>query len=125
MSKIEFNEYVKNEKNEFDTFSIYQMIRQAGPVTWSWGTSNFTNFFNKGLTFSVNGFKHKGIVAITYNRVPDLFNVELRTRQYNLKEEVTGVYIDQLIDVIDSLVETDNDQSDEYKNQVENSTYTI
>lgn len=125
MSKIEFNEYLQNEKDEFDTFSIYRAIKQAGPVVWSWGARNFTQFFGKGLTFSVNGFKHKGIVAITYNRVPDLFNVELRTRQYNLVEKIDGVYIDQLIEVIDRMVETDNDKSDDYKEQVENATYEL
>lgn len=118
MSKIEFNEYVQNEKDEFDVFQLSQLLRQSGPTVWSWGATNWTNFFNKGLTFSVNGFKHKGIVAITYNRVPDLFNVEIRNSHYNLIEEVEGVYIDQLIDVIGGLIETDNGKSNKYANQV-------
>lgn len=125
MSKIKFNEYLQNEKDEFDTRSIYRAIRQAGPVVWSWEAHNFTQFFGKGLTFSVNGFKHKGIVAITYNRVPDLFNVEIRNSHYNLITKVDEVYVDQLIDIIDSLVETHNDKSDEYAEKVGNVTYNI
>jgi len=117
MSKIKFNEYVQN-KDEFDVQQLSNLF--SGPVVWSWGAHNFTNFFNKALTFKVQGFKHKGIVDITYNRVPDLFNVEIRNSHYNLVSETNEVYVDQLVEIIDRLVETDNDSSKEYKTEVEN-----
>lgn len=124
MSKIEFNEYAQT-KDEFNTNDIYRLIQSGGSIVWSWGANKFINFFGRALTFRVNGFKHSGVVAITYDRVPDLFNVELRNSHYNLVDEVKGVYVDQLIEVIDSLVETDNDKSEEYREQVENATYKI
>jgi len=125
MSKRSFDNYLNENKDEFDANSVFKLIRSGGSITWSWGATNFKNFSNKALTFSVNGFKHKGIVAITYDRGPDLFNVEIRTSHYNLVEEVTNVYVDQLIDVIDKLVETDDDTSKEYRKKVENSVYNI
>lgn len=125
MSKLDFRLYIRDERDVFEVNDVFRVIQSGRSITWSWGISNIRNFHDRALTFSVNGFKHKGIVAITYNRVPDLFNVELRTSHYNLKEEVKGVYIDQLIQVIDSLVETDNDQSTEYKEQVSTATYSI
>lgn len=125
MSKQTFNTYLEENKDEFNINSVFNLIKSGGSITWSWGASNFKNFYNRALTFSVNGFKHKGIVAITYNKVPDLFNVELRTSHYNLMEEVNDVYIDQLIDVIDYLVETENDKSDDYRNKVESAIYNI
>jgi len=125
MSKRSFDNYLSENKDEFNVNSVFKLILSGGSITWSWGATNFKNFSNKALTFSVNGFKHKGIVAITYNKVPDLFNVEIRTSHYNLVEEVNDVFVDQLIDVIDKLVETDDDSSEEYKKQVENSVYNI
>lgn len=125
MSKLDFRFYIRDERDVFEVNDVYRVIRSGGSITWSWGMSSPKNFHDRALTFSVNGFKHKGIVAITYNRVPDLFNVELRNRQYNLVDKIDGVYIDQLVQVIDSMVETDNDKSQEYKGQVENATYNI
>lgn len=118
MSKRSFFSYLLDEKDEFDTSSVFRIIKSSGYTAMSWGVHNFRNFDNLALIFKVNGFKHKGVVAITYNRVPDLFNVELRNGHYNLVEKVDGVYVDQLVSVIDSLVETDNDKSEEYSEKV-------
>ena len=67
----------------------------------------------EGLWFHVNGFKHKGWVAVLYNEGLDLFEVRLLDDSGTEKNRVGEVYIDCLVDIIDELVErTENYTSD-------------
>lgn len=79
-------------------------------VVLSWGFYNpiaLTN--NRGLRFSVNGFKYKGTVEVIYNDDSDLFDVRLGDGTM-----VENVYLDSLINVIDNLVE----KTDNYKERI-------
>ncbi len=73
-------------------------------VVFSWGFDN-PLALESGLRFAVNGFKHKGNVAVRYNEGMDLFDVEILTIENELIETIDGVYFDQLIEVIDNRVE--------------------
>lgn len=55
---------------------------------------------DKGLSFMVDGFKYQGRVQVIYNEGTDLFEVHLENGR---TEE--GVYLDQLVNVIDGMVE--------------------
>ena len=55
---------------------------------------------NRGLAFQVEGFKYTGTVKVIYNEGTDLFEVHLEDGRI---EE--GVYLDQLVNVIDGMVE--------------------
>ena len=55
---------------------------------------------DKGLSFIVDGFKYQGEVKVIYNEGTDLFEVHLENGR---TEE--GVYLDQLVNVIDGMVE--------------------
>ena len=74
------------------------------PVIFSWGFNSPIGLEN-GLRFSVNGFKHKGNVAVRYNEGLDLFDIEILTFENEVIESIDGVYFDQLIEVIDNRVE--------------------
>lgn len=55
---------------------------------------------DRGLRFYVDGFKYTGKVKVIYIQGTDLFEVHLSDGT-----KIEGVYLDNLIDVIDNLVE--------------------
>ena len=84
---------------------ILQILRSRLMVVFSWGFHRPTALpDNKGLSFMVDGFKYQGRVQVIYNEGTDLFEVNLENGRI---EE--GVYLDQLVDVIDGMVERCND----------------
>ena len=80
---------------------IMAILRSQLMVVFSWGFSSPKRLPNNtGLQFSVEGFKHQGVVEVRYNEGSDLFEVSL-----NNGTKVEDVYLDSLVNVIDSRVE--------------------
>ena len=80
---------------------ILQILRSQLMVVFSWGFHRPTALpDNRGLAFQVEGFKYTGTVKVIYNESTDLFEVHLEDGR--IEEDV---YLDQLIDVIDGMVE--------------------
>ena len=80
---------------------ILQILRRRLMVVFSWGFHRPTALpDDKGLSFMVDGFKYQGRVQVIYNEGADLFEVHLEDGRI---EE--GVYLDQLVNVIDGMVE--------------------
>ena len=80
---------------------ILQILRSQLMVVFSWGFHRPTALpDDKGLSFMVDGFKYQGRVQVIYNEGADLFEVHLEDGRI---EE--GVYLDQLVNVIDGMVE--------------------
>lgn len=73
-------------------------------VVWSWGFHNPKPLEN-GLTFKVQGFLHKGWVLVEYNQGSDLFDIKLLSDKLKEVKSIEGIYVDQLVDVIDDMVE--------------------
>lgn len=73
-------------------------------IILSWGFHNPVAVEN-GLHFSVRGYLHKGEVEILYDEGTDLFVVRLFNPDGCVKHEEEGIYLDNLVDVIDGLVE--------------------
>jgi hypothetical protein len=78
---------------------------------WSWGFHDPRIILN-GLSFQVNGFKHKGKVSIQYSEAQDLFDVYLLDENDKIVDTINMVYFDQLIEVIDERVEKTEDYND-------------
>lgn len=72
-------------------------------IVWSWGFNSPKTIPN-GLSFKVQGFKFKGTVDVVYNDGTDLFDIYF-VKRGEIVEAVEGIYIDQLVTVIDSQVE--------------------
>jgi hypothetical protein len=89
---------------------ILSILRTQLMIVFSWGFSNAQRLPNDaGLRFRVNGFKYQGIVEVIYNEGLDLFEVKL----IQTGRIVDNVYLDNLVEVIDSMVEkTDNYEED-------------
>ena len=70
-------------------------------VVFSWGFNSPKRLpEDKGLSFLVEGFKYTGKVKVIYNEGSDLFEVHLSDGT-----KVEDVYLDNLVEVIDNLVE--------------------
>ena len=96
---------------------ILAILRTSQNIVWSWGFHNPKPLEN-GLSFRVQGFLHKGWVVVEYNEGSDLFDIKLLTNQFKEVKSIEGIYVDQLIDVIDDAVECcdnyDQKVKDEY-----------
>ena len=83
---------------------ILEIFRHYLNIVWSWGFNTPVAIEN-GLRFSVQGFLHKGKVEVVYDEGYDLFTVRLLNADGSTKKEEEGVYLDGLVEVIDTLVE--------------------
>lgn len=95
-------------KREFNVSELSTNIRSVGPVVWSWGMHDLANMNDKGLMFRVNGHHHKGWVLITLDW-DDTFEVHLINTDSSIKKTFSMVYVDMLIDIIDTAVEKIDD----------------
>lgn len=94
---------------------ILQILITQPIIVFSWGFNTPIAIAN-GLRFKVQGFKFNGTVEIVYNEGNDLFDVKL-IKNGNVVEQVEGVYLDSLVNIIDYRVE----KVDDYKQRVEKS----
>ena len=77
------------------------ILRSQLMVVFSWGFNSPKRLpDDKGLRFNVEGFKYSGVVEVSYNIGSDLFEVHLSDGT-----KVEDVYLDNLVEVIDNLVE--------------------
>ncbi|MBQ6580741.1 MAG: hypothetical protein IIX32_01935 [Alistipes sp.] len=80
---------------------IMTILQSQLMVVFSWGFNSPKRLpDDKGLRFNVEGFKYRGVVEVIYNIGSDLFEVHLSDGT-----KVEDVYLDNLVEVIDSLVE--------------------
>ena len=89
---------------------IMQILRSQLVVVFSWGFHSpkaLPN--NKGLKFGVNGYLHQGEVEVIYNAGADLFIVNTLNNDGSIKQEITDVYLDCLVETIDGMVERTHD----------------
>ena len=84
---------------------ILQILKTQPIVVFSWGFHNAQALPN-GLRFAVNGYLHQGLVDVVYNDGADLFVVSTLDGNGTIKQQVEDVYLDCLVNVIDSMVET-------------------
>ena len=87
--------------------TIIQQIRYTDhSAMMAWGVSKqvvatkSTKEFQGGIQMCVNGLKHKGYVHVQLRWVDD-YVVTFLDKKLKLVKEVTGVYCDMLVDVID------------------------
>ena len=82
---------------------ILSIFRTQPIVVFSWGFHSPQRLpDDKGLRFQVEGFKYQGTVEVVYVEGKDLFEVRL----INNGTKVEDVYLDNLVNVIDGMVET-------------------
>ena len=94
----------------FNTNEADYLIRKTngGIIFWSWGCEKRINFADKVLFIKVNGRYYKFWVAVTLE-ASDTYTVTFFKRDFTVKAQITEVYCDQLVEVIDDAVETRSD----------------
>lgn len=97
---------------------IYKILLSQPSILMSWGFQS-PRIIRQGLSFLVNGFKHKGKVSIEYNEGQDLFDVYLMDETDKIVDTINMVYFDQLVEIIDEKVE----KTEDYKDRVNNEYY--
>lgn len=93
---------------------IFTVLKSSCSILGSWGAHSFTELEdNKGLSMIVNGFIYQGKVSIIYNEGNDSFDVTIGETVYD------HIYIDMLVELIDSKVEKIADDQQYKKNVAE------
>jgi hypothetical protein len=111
--KIDFQEITKRCR-ELYVDQLMAYLRADINVFWSWGAHAFTvdsKRNTKMFRMQVSGHHHKGHVYIFLNG-SDLFDVYLTSSQGTIKDIVTDLYFDQLVEAIDNRIERIPDYSD-------------
>ena len=85
---------------------ILQILKSRLNILFSWGARRFTAI-QDGLIFHVQGYLLNGWVKVLYNEGTDAFDVYFLNNRKELVKEVSEVYLDNLVDVIDYHVEKD------------------
>ncbi len=93
---------------------ILGILRTELMIMFSWGFHSAYAIEN-GLGFFVNGYLHKGKVEVVYDEEWDLFIVRTINRDGTVKEKQEGIYADNLVTVIDSMVEKCPDYANRVK----------
>lgn len=100
---------------------IWCVIQTSGCIWWSWGVYDQQPTIHRNmpaLSFSVNGFKHKGKVYVALNQGLDLFEIFLINSEGKEVKHIEEVFVEDLVSVLDKYIETDNDKSEYYKEKV-------
>lgn len=86
---------------------IWKILLSGGPITMSWGIdTNTLKKIDNGISFHVQGLKHKGTIEIIYDDGTNYFIVNLvRDDNPENKETLESIAFDELVRVIDEKVE--------------------
>ena len=94
-------------QRSFNPKEIFTFLKHPNHriVVWSWGAHAWTTHEDKFLRFMVQGRLFRGHVYITL-AWDDTFTLYFTTSRGTVKQIITDVYIDCLVDIIDTTVET-------------------
>ena len=95
---------------------IIEIFKHYFAIVMSWGFHDAIAIEN-GLRFSVQGFLFTGKVEVVYSESDDLFTIRLLNPNGSTKKKVEGVYLDGLVDTIDSLVEKCKNYKDRVRHE--------
>ena len=98
--------------------TIINVLKSAPVIVMSWGF-HAAKVIENGLSFKVQGFKHRGIVEVVYVEGLDLFTIKTISPRGVVKETEEGVYLDSLVSIVDRMVETGSDSPEQYQKNVE------
>ena len=85
---------------------IWKILKTQQTIVWSWGVDpDSVKTIKNGTQFHVQGFLMTGTVKITYDEGMDLFDIEFLPDDDKPRKAILGLYLDQLVSVIDENVE--------------------
>jgi hypothetical protein len=89
--------------------TILSQIKTIAPTAmWAWGANSLVDT-KGGLQFKVGGLaKFKGYVHVKLDEANDLYDIEffkVRKSEVKVANAFKGIYADELVDIIDSIVQ--------------------
>ncbi len=93
-----------NQEDKEMAMYIMKVLSMRKITLMSWGFI-YPKVITDGLQFNVNGFKHSGFVQVIYQHGLDLFKICLLSPKMEVVKELTEIYFDELVSVIDEHVE--------------------
>lgn len=96
-------EFLETHRPFGDMQGLVNSLRRLQTV-WSWGAQGWTRMNANCLRFAVKGHHHRGHVYLAVNG-GDLFDVYLTTSRGTIKHTVIDLFLEDLVDAIDVLVE--------------------
>lgn len=98
------SEFDKKSYREFYSMNeLVNAIKRTVKVC-TWGSHGWTKMNPYLLRFRVSAHRHKGYIFIAVNGM-DLFDIWLTNLKGEIKKEFTDIYIEDLIEVIDTEIE--------------------
>jgi hypothetical protein len=94
---------------------IMEVLKFDYARVWSWGASDFCAVVYDNmpaLRFTVQGFLFTGKVVVVLNEGADLYEIYCLDEAGNAVKSQTNVFIDELTEVIDRMVEKDSSQEE-------------
>lgn len=91
-------------EDNWDINELHHSVKRS-PKAWSWGANSFKTYDNKVYSFKVQGFLLKWYVHIVLD-FSDTFTVYFTKLNGKIIERVDMVYIEDLLNIIDTRVET-------------------
>lgn len=101
--KIDHKVFTDTHRRFDDVQGLVNAMRRNQKV-WSWGAHAWTRMNEYCLRFMVQGHHHKGHVYLVVNG-SDLFDAYLTSSQGTIKDIITDLYLEDLIDAVDAKVE--------------------
>lgn len=105
MQYLKIHKIFKDHCQEIvDMNGLISLFNADNQIIWSWGAHDFKNFENKCFRFTVQGRHHNGRVYI-FLHSRNLFEIYLTDVKDKIKEVIEGVYIDEIIKLLDKKIE--------------------
>lgn len=82
-------------------------------ILMSWGIDPYSiKGIENGTSFHVDGYKHTGVVEVSIDYASDTFTVVLKNDAGEIVSSHTDIYLSELVQVIDTLVEKTEDYNE-------------
>lgn len=115
---IKMEEYIQQQTSKIAKY-ILDIIMYDPTIPMSWALQNPMPVYTSGmpgLQFKVNGYIYHGEVQVLLNEGTDTFEIRLVYSDGTVKDSKADVYISELTDTIDRLIE----RTEDYEQRIQN-----
>ena len=114
---------MKNSRTKEVASIILEQIKATVPASYlmSWGARDWTPINSEdgpGLQFNVNGLLHKGFVEVILDEGKDAYIINLVSKKGDTVDTLENIYVMELCETLDRLIETGDFTKEEYSNKV-------
>ena len=101
--KMDHTLFESNHRPFDDMVGLVNAVKRT-QSSWCWGSNNWIKMNDYCLRWTVQGALFKGHIYLVVNG-SDLFDIYFCSNRGNIKHTAQDVYVDVLVETIDSIVE--------------------